>query len=735
MSTSPVAADHAPIPDAVALRFQELEEKLRAARPHEDLTMLREAFEFAASRHSSQKRRSGEPYIAHPLEVAHILAERRLDRVCVITGLLHDLVEDTGVSLAEIEQRFGADIAGCVDGVTKLSRLDYYSAEARQAENFRKLLLAMVRDIRVVLVKLADRLHNMRTLEFLPAEKQRSIARETAEIYAPIALRLGMGKIRGELEDLSFRYLEPESYQAIQEKIESRRESSEDFLDALKTVVAQRLAEADIPVRVEGRIKRASSIHNKVKRQQIAIDEVYDLLALRVITDSVKNCYATLGLIHSQWRPVPGRIKDFIAMPRPNLYQSLHTSVITDTGQTFEVQIRTEEMHRMAEEGICAHWKYKEGRVGADVDDQRMAWLRQLVEWQQEVSDPSDFLSTLKVDLYPEEVYVFTPKGKLIALPRGATAIDFAYAIHTEVGHSCVGAKSNGRIVPLRTHLRNGDILEIITQPGHRPSSDWLNVVKTSRARNKIKHWLNTHRRKKAEEIGVRLLEKEARRLKVSLKKVKPESLEKVCRDYGCPQAADLHAALGYGRYSARQVLSKLFPDEITTPGQPARPKPADAASSGAEGDQADGLVVTGIDDVLVYRAGCCNPIRGEPIVGYVTRGKGVAVHSRSCPNVENLMYEAERRIDVEWARSGDLLYKSRLLIEVSDRAGLLNDLTNVLTNESVNISSVESRTNNAKGNAIIEMTIAVGDVKQLDRIVAAMQRVPDVRHVMRSAG
>jgi GTP pyrophosphokinase len=719
----------------VALRFQELEEKLRAARPHEDLTMLREAFEFAASRHSSQKRRSGEPYIAHPLEVAHILAERRLDRVCVITGLLHDLVEDTGVSLAEIEQRFGADIAGCVDGVTKLSRLDYYSAEARQAENFRKLLLAMVRDIRVVLVKLADRLHNMRTLEFLPAEKQRSIARETAEIYAPIALRLGMGKIRGELEDLSFRYLEPESYQAIQEKIESRRESSEDFLDALKTVVAQRLAEADIPVRVEGRIKRASSIHNKVKRQQIAIDEVYDLLALRVITDSVKNCYATLGLIHSQWRPVPGRIKDFIAMPRPNLYQSLHTSVITDTGQTFEVQIRTEEMHRMAEEGICAHWKYKEGRVGADVDDQRMAWLRQLVEWQQEVSDPSDFLSTLKVDLYPEEVYVFTPKGKLIALPRGATAIDFAYAIHTEVGHSCVGAKSNGRIVPLRTHLRNGDILEIITQPGHRPSSDWLNVVKTSRARNKIKHWLNTHRRKKAEEIGVRLLEKEARRLKVSLKKVKPESLEKVCRDYGCPQAADLHAALGYGRYSARQVLAKLFPDEITAAGQPARSKPADAASSGAAGDQADGLVVTGIDDVLVYRAGCCNPIRGEPIVGYVTRGKGVAVHSRSCPNVENLMYEAERRIDVEWARSGDLLYKSRLLIEVSDRAGLLNDLTNVLTNESVNISSVESRTNNAKGNAIIEMTIAVGDVKQLDRIVAAMQRVPDVRHVMRSAG
>ena len=733
MSTSSVAADHPPIPDGVVLRFQELEEKLRKARPNEDLGPVRDAFEFAAGRHSSQKRKSGDPYIAHPLEVAHILADRRLDRVCVITGLLHDLVEDTGVGLDEIEQRFGTDVARCVDGVTKLSRLDYYSTEARQAENFRKMLLAMVRDIRVVLVKLADRLHNMRTLEFLPAEKQRRIARETSEIYAPIALRLGMGKIRSELEDLSFRFLEPESYEDIHKKIESRREASEDFLDALKTVVAKRLAEADIPVRVEGRIKRASSIHNKIKRQQIAIDEVYDLLALRVITDSVKNCYATLGLIHSQWRPVPGRIKDFIGMPRPNLYQSLHTSVITDNGRTFEVQIRTEEMHRMAEEGICAHWKYKEGRVGADVDDQRMAWLRQLVEWQQDVSDPGDFLSTLKVDLYPEEVYVFTPQGKLIALPRGATPIDFAYAIHTEVGHACVGAKSNGRIVPLKSHLRNGDILEIITQTGHTPSSDWLALVKTSRARNRIKHWLNRHRRKKAEEIGVKLLEKEARRSRVSLKKVKAENLEQVCRDYGCPQPTDLHAALGYGRYSARQVVAKLFPEDIATRGKSTRPKSADSGPSGPAVAPTDGLVVTGIDDILVYRAGCCNPIRGEPIVGYVTRGKGVAVHSRSCPNVDNLMYEAERRIDVEWARTADLLYKSRLLIEVSDRAGLLNDLTNVLTDEGVNISSVETQTSDSRGNALIEMTVAVGDVKQLDRIVASMQRVSDVRHVTRS--
>ena len=735
MSASPVATDQPLIPDAVALRFRELEEKLRQARPHDDLGLLREAFEFAASRHSSQKRKSGEPYIAHPLEVAHILADRRLDRVCVITGLLHDLVEDTSANLSEIEQRFGADVAGCVDGVTKLSRLDYHSAEAHQAENFRKMLLAMVRDIRVVLVKLADRLHNMRTLQYLPVEKQLRIARETSEIYAPIALRLGMGKVRGELEDLSFRYLEPESYAAIQKQIEARRDANEGFLDGLKSVVAQQLAEADIPVRVEGRIKRASSIHHKINRQQVTIDEVYDLLALRIITDSVKNCYAALGLIHSQWRPVPGRIKDFIGMPRPNLYQSLHTSLITDQGQTFEVQIRTEEMHRMAEEGICAHWKYKEGRAGADIDDQRMAWLRQLVERQQEVPDPSDFLSALKIDLYPEEVYVFTPKGKLISLPRGATPIDFAYAIHTEVGHACVGAKVNGRIVPLKYHLRNGDFLDILTQSAHRPSSDWLNLVKTSRARNKIKHWINTHRRKKAEEIGVKLLEKEARRLRVSLKTAKRENLQKVCRSYGCPQPADLHAALGYGRYSARQVLSKLFPDKVRAPGGTPQARTTDAASSAAPHAQAGGLVVTGIDDILVYRAGCCNPIRGETIVGYVTRGKGVAVHSRSCPNVENLMYEAERRIEVEWARDDDLLYKSRLLIEVSDRAGILNDLTNILTGENVNISSVETRTNRSKGNPVIEMTIAVSNVGQLDRIVALMGRVHDVRHVTRVLG
>ena len=733
MSSQTIAADPTGNSDPVAAGFRKLEAKLRETQhPAEDLRLIRQAFEFAVECHRGQKRKSGEPFVVHPLAVAYILAEMRLDRTSLITGLLHDVVEDTTVRIHEIEERFGADVAGCIDGVTKLSRINYSSSEAHQAENYRKLLLAMVKDIRVILVKLTDRLHNMRTLEYLNPDKQLLIARETAEIYAPIALRLGMGKVRGELADLAFRYLEPEAYEKIKSYIDSNRQAGEDFLEQMQKALARKLTDAEIPVRIEARIKRAYSVHQKLKRQRITLDQVYDLLALRVITDSVKNCYAALGMIHSQWRPVPGRIKDFIAMPRPNLYQSLHTSVISDQGQTFEVQIRTDEMHRRAEQGICAHWKYKEGRVGADVDDGRMAWLRQLLEWQRDVEDPSDFLSTLKIDLYPEEVYVFTPKGKLLVLPRGATPVDFAYAIHTEVGHRCVGAKSHGRIVPLRYRLHNGDIIEILTQAGHSPSSDWLNLVKTSRARNKIKHWLNTERRKKAEEIGHKLLEKEARRLRVSLKNVAPETLAKVCRDYGYSQPGDLYAGLGYGRFSARQVLSKLAPAEDFTQTTPAPADATGAPTSRSTDRESDALIVKGIDDVLVYRARCCSPIRGEPIVGYVTRGKGVAVHSRNCPNVENLMYEAERRIEVDWATTDGLVYQARVLIYADDRPGLLSDLTNILSNDDVNILKVGSRTKESSGPAVVEMLIAVRDVSQLDKITVSMRHVPSVREVTR---
>ena len=731
MATDPTTSGPPPALRTIELRFRELQDKLADLRPHDDVSLVQRAFDFAVERHGTQLRKSGEPYMSHPVEVAHLLADMRLDPVCIVTGLLHDLVEDTSVGIAMIRRRFGPEVARCVQGVTKLSKLDYYSAEERQAESFRKMLLAMVEDIRVILVKLADRLHNMHTLQYLEPERQQRIARETLEIYAPVALRLGMGKMRGELEDLSLSYLEPHAYEEITTLIDQDRGANETFLARTKQVLAAALEEAGVPAVLDGRVKRPYSIYRKLQEQQITLDQVYDLLALRVITDSERNCYAALGVIHGLWRPVPGRIKDFIATPRPNLYQSLHTSVIAGHGRAFEVQIRTEEMHNMADQGICAHWKYKEGRHGADGEDSRIAWLRQLVEWQRDMKDPSDFLSTLKIDLYPEEVYVFTPQGKLMVLPRGAIPVDFAYAIHTEVGHRCVGAKVNGRIVPLTYHLRNGDIIEILTQANHTPSRDWLAGVKTSRARNKIKHWLNTREREKAEQIGLKLLDKEARRLKVSFRKVDEKALAEICREYGCTHPKDLYAALGYGKYSARHIVTKLFPQpEEPMPEAPSAPPTKQSPAAGEEG----ALTVKGIDDILVYRARCCNPIKGEAIVGYVTRGKGVAVHAATCSNVQNLMYEAERRLDVEWSRGPDVAYRTHLLIHLQDRPGILADLSAVVSNEKVNISSVESRPRKEKsGLAAVEMFLEIHNVEQLDRVIAGMKGIPGVRDVRRS--
>src|ERR1700687_5583841 len=492
-------------------KFRELMNRMQDNRPHDDLSIIKNAYDFSLKHHEGQTRASGEPYLVHPLEVALVLAEMKMDPVAVAAGLLHDSVEDTSVTIVDIRKDFGEQVAHIVEGVTKISKIDCVSREEQQAENLRKMMLAMVDDIRVVLIKLADRLHNMRTLEHLPPERQQKIAKETLEIYAPIAHRLGMGKIRGELEDLGFRYVDPIGYEQVHDAVEARRKAGEAFMTRVEGVLREGLKEAGITGRVESRIKRLYSIHKKLLRQRISIDQVYDLYAMRVVTNSVQDCYAVLGIIHNLWRPVPGRIKDFIAMPRPNLYQSLHTSVITETGETFEIQIRTEEMHKMCEEGIAAHWKYKDGPVSAQ-DEQRLAWLRQVVEWQRDVSDPNEFLSTLKVDLYPEEVYTFTPKGKVLVLPRESTPIDFAYAIHSEVGHSCTGAKVNGRMVPLRHKLHSGDIVEVITQPGHKPSRDWLGIVKSSRARNKIKHWLNVHQRERAIDIGKKLIEKKARK-------------------------------------------------------------------------------------------------------------------------------------------------------------------------------------------------------------------------------
>jgi len=629
---SPAAGGPPPDP-----RFAELVAKVQRYRPGESLELLQRAYDFAARQHQAQRRASGEPYLSHPLAVSHLLADMGMDVTTICVGLLHDVLEDTRVEPTAVEREFGAHVARLVEGLTKINRLDFFNPEVRQAENLRKMLLAMVDDVRVILIKLADRLHNMRTLEFLPPETRERVARETLDIYAPIAHRLGMGRVRGELEDLAFRTLEAESYALIRQQLEEKRSLNERFLEEVKQKIAAALRENDLPAELEGRIKRPFSIHQKMQRQGVALDQIYDLLAVRVVTDSVKNCYAALGVIHQLWRPVPGRFKDYIAMARPNLYQSLHTSLIT-AGQPFEVQVRTREMHGVAERGIAAHWAYKDSEAVTAEDQQRITWLRHLIEWAQEMQDPSEFLSTLKVDLYPEEVYTFTPKGKVIVLPRQASPVDFAYAIHTEVGNTCIGAKVNGRIAPLRHRLQNGDIVEILTQAGRTPNRDWLSFVRTSKARNKVQHW-------------IRLQEK----------------------------------ALAMGER-----------------------------------------------DLLMYRARCCNPVRGEAVVGYITRGRGVAVHAQACPNVQNLLYDVERRIRVNWTEGGEETYPVRVAIRANDRPGLLTQMSGVISSQDSNIRSAEARTDPGDGSAVIDLVFEIKEMKQLERILTALKKVSGVRDVSR---
>jgi len=719
-------------------KFRDLMKRMEENRPQDDLTIVKKAYDYSLKHHEGQTRASGEPYLVHPLEVALVLAEMKMDPVAIAAGLLHDSVEDTSVTIVDIRKEFGEQVAHIVEGVTKISKIDFATREEQQAENLRKMMLAMVDDIRVVLIKLADRLHNMRTLEHLPPDRQHKIAEETLEIYAPIAHRLGMGKIRGELEDLGFRFLDPLGYEQVEKSVNARRKQGEAFLAKMQQIITDKLKEAGIQARVESRIKRLFSIHKKLQKQRISVDQVYDLCAMRVITRSLQDCYAVLGIIHNLWRPVPGRIKDFIAMPRPNFYQSLHTSVITDDGTPFEIQIRTEEMHKMAEEGIAAHWKYKDGPVSAQ-DEQRLAWLRQVVEWQRDVSDPNEFLSTLKVDLYPEEVYTFTPKGKVVVLPRDATPIDFAYTIHTEVGHSCIGAKVNGRMVPLRHKLHSGDIVEILTQPGHKPSRDWLGLVKSSRSRNKIKHWLNVHQRERAIEIGRKLIEKEARKYRIALKEIKDEDLQKVASGYGLGKTDDLMSGIGYGKYSARQVLARLLPAGVTpsiagdieAEGLASQPGSIASVVRRVFGDH-NAITVRGQGDMMVYRARCCNPIRGESIVGYITRGKGVAVHSIHCPNVTNLMYEPERKIDVEWARddSTPTAYPVKLTVFCDDRFGMLKNITGVIGDAKSNIKNIAAHTANSQ--ASVEVVLDISDLKHLEQIIAGLRKIPGVHEVQR---
>ena len=718
------------------IRFEDLIEKVRSTNPEADIELLRRAYVFSAYEHKGQVRHSGEPYLVHPLEVADLLADMKLDVVAVAAGLLHDIVEDTQTPIERIKELFGPDIAHVVEGVTKLGAIPFSSSEERQAENFRKMLLAMVDDIRVILVKLADRLHNMRTLHHLPEERRIKIAQETRDIYAPIANRLGMSKVKNELEELAFKYLEPKPYEALRQEVEARRRATEGLIDELIKTVSAKLADAQVPIlRIDGRIKRLFSIHQKLRRQKIDLDQVYDFMALRIITNSIKDCYAALGIIHQTWSPVPGRIKDFIAMPRPNGYQSLHTSVVSERGFPFEVQIRTAEMHRVAEEGIAAHWKYKEGRHGADRDEQYFLWLRQLLEFQQEVRDPQEFLQNLKIELYPEEVYIFTPAGEVKALPRDATPVDFAYAIHTDVGHQCVGARVNGKMVPLRTRLRNGDIVQVMTTPGHHPSRDWLNFVVTSRARNKIKHYIHAEEKARSLDLGKKVFDKEARRYGLNLKSLtEGPAFTAALTDYGFTKAEELFAALGYGKLAVRSVLAKLVPQEQLKEADSGPIAQVASVVRRVLGPAEDKIKVRGFDDLMVFRARCCNPIRGEKIVGYITRGKGVSVHSAACTNVVNLLYDPERKIDVEWDKgTEESHYTVRLSLQVEDRKGILADVTSKIAGINTNIRNVEA-TSDADQRGRIDMTVEISDVKPLQKVVKALRGVEGVVDVERAS-
>ena len=731
------------------IRIEDIIEKVADNRPNPNIELIRRAYLFSALHHKGQKRASGEPYLVHPLEVADILADMRLDEVSVSTGLLHDVVEDTLVDLDTIRTYFGDEITLLVDGLTKIAHISNLSKERQQAENVRKMVLAMITDVRVVLIKLADRLHNMRTMQFLKPEKRARISQETLDIYAPIAHRLGMGKLRSELEDLSFQNLYPDEYKRLAKDVDARRPELEAILERIKDTITIKLRENDVPVMaIEGRVKRLYSLWKKLKKQKITIEQVYDLIATRIITpNDRKYCYLTLSVVHDLWTPVPERFKDWIAIPRDNLYQSLHTSVIGDGGQPFEVQIRTEEMHHVAEEGVAAHWKYKEKKLGATEEDESLDELRKtveklllpLVEDSQGDEDSEDFIESLKLDLYPKDVYAFTPMGKVIQLQRGATPIDFAYAIHSEVGDTCTGAKINGRIVPLRTELQNGDVVEIMTTPNSKPSRDWLNYVITAKARNRIRHWISEQQRTESIELGRKLLEKEADRFRVPHKKLinnEPE-MKRIANEYGLGRPEDLLASIGYGKTLPKNVLAKYLGAEKFAELDPDK-RAETKIESGIKavkkfiGMGEDAIVVKGVDNLLTTRARCCNPLRGEEIVGYISLGKGIVVHNKKCKNVRQLMINKDRIVEVGWAKNEkEEIQSVSILVTTENRTGMLAGITNAIAEIKTGIRDARAKVlRDDKG--FIEVTVEVYDKKHLDRVLTSIGNLPGVIAVER---
>ena len=716
------------------VQFEDVLEALkRHDRPHDE-EYLRSIYEFSRDTHGDQVRRSGKPYFTHPLHVAYLLADLGFDETCVAVGLLHDVLEDTLAERQELAGRFGEELAQLVDGVTKIGRHSYVRRDQAQAETFRKLILASAKDIRVILVKLADRLHNMQTLEHMPSESRRRIARETLEIYAPTAHRLGMSKVQGDLQDLAFFHLHPQEYRELRSQIQQKVRHERQATEKIRSELVSLLSDAGLEAEISFRVKRFYSIYQKMRRQGIDASQLYDYLAFRIVTQSVRDCYASLGVVHQAWRPVPGRFKDYIAMPKPNLYQSLHTTLVSPSGEPFEVQIRTQEMDLIAEDGIAAHWRYKEGDPEPTETDQSFSWLRQLLEWQKDVQDPRTFLNSLKIDLYPDEVYVFTPKGDVFSFPRGATPLDFAYKIHTDLGHHCVGARINGKLEPLRSELKNGDIVEIVTNPSRYPSRDWLSFVATSRAKNKIRQWLNTEQKQRATEIGKRLVEKELKKHKVGMKRfLDSEGLAQYLTAEGIARTEDLFASVGYGKTSVRHLLNRvLTSDQLETVEQ--APGPLRRAVTKILPFGSDAIAVKGQSDLLAYLAKCCSPVPGEPIVGYITRGRGVSVHSVECTNVQNLLYNQEREIEVEWARQGGELYPVVLVIETEDHPGMLARLTEVMAKHNSNIRQIEAETIES-GRGLIEVVVEVQNRKHLERLRQSIRALPGVFEVGRRRG
>ncbi len=701
---------------------------IRSYHAEADLDAVRKAYVYSANMHDGQKRPSGEPFITHPLEVAFILARLRMDMPTITTGLLHETLAETLATKEELRQEFGGEVAEMVDGVSKISKITFKTSEERQAENFRKMLLAMARDIRVILVKLADRLQNMRSLGSRPADLRLKIAQETADIYAPLANRLGISWVKSELEDLSLRYLEPELFKDLAKKVDQHQRKTDTYVADVKQRLEETLKKHEIEGEVQGRFKHISSIYKKIIKQEIEFDEIHDLIAFRIIVPTVRDCYAMLGVIHSSWKPVPGRFKDFIAMPKANMYQSLHTTVFGPVGQRMEVQIRTSEMHKVAEGGIAAHWRYKEGRAADREDDDRFGWLRQMLEWQKELKDSNEFMSSVKVDLFPEEVYVFTPNGDVKELPRQSTPIDFAYSVHSDVGHRCIGAKVNGRLVPLRTELKNGDIVEIVTSAKQTPSKDWLKFVKTSKAKNRIRHWVKEQERQQSLDLGHDILEKGLRKYGFSFNRaIKLDTMKETLAELGYLSVDDLQAAVGYGKVTCNQVLSRLIPEQFKAEiPQPSRIR---QVLSKIRKKPVDAINVQGLEGILVRFAKCCNPLPGDAVIGFISQGRGVIVHAAACPRV--LETDPERRIEVSWNRQKGTTRPVKIRVYCLNQKGILAAITKVITKCESNILRANVYTTD-EGQGVNSFEVAVHDINHLNRVMVAVRKIKGVLQVER---